>query len=644
MDIHAADELAPIVEDDAFIRKALEAASTPALLATLIHLTGDPALLNERFRPTPTMGTAFGTLPAEAHAELIDRAVAELGRLRDGPREPLRKPSADQIQRVIAFVLGQDVPGEYTPFAMDELGIEPLPTPKMSPPPGFHALIVGAGMSGLLAAIKLDQAGIAWTIVEKNPDVGGTWFENRYPGVRVDSPNHNYAYSFAPNHDWSHYFSQGAEILAYFRSIADRFGLRERIRFGTELVEARFDEDAGLWRAALAGPDGRETVEANILISAVGQLNRPRLPDIPGIADFAGPMMHSAQWDPSVDFAGKRVAMIGTGASAMQIVPELARIAEHVTVFQRHAPWITPQSVYRKPVEEGKSWLLGHVPHYARWYRFLLFYATADQVHPATQVDPDWPDHDRSISAMSGMVRDGLEAMFRQQTEGRPDLYEKVIPVFPPFGSRMLVDDGTWLATLRRDNVTLVTDGIDHVEADGVVDGKGIMHEVDVLALATGFHANRFLWPMEIYGREGRSLAALWGDEPRAHLGVTVPGFPNLFILYGPGTNLAFGGSIIFTVECQVRMMLDALARMVEGGGTTIECDAASYDAHVAELSAMLATSVWAHPEARNWYRNRRGVVVNTMPFRLIDYWTWTKSVAPYDYIVRAPAEVAAAD
>jgi 4-hydroxyacetophenone monooxygenase len=247
---------------------------------------------------------------------------------------------------------------------------------------------------------------------------------------------------------------------------------------------------------------------------------------------------------------------------------------------------------------------------------------------------------DRSISALNEQIRVMLTDAMVRQLEDRPDLIEKVIPNYPPFGKRMLQDNGFYLAAYKRDNVELNTGGIAEIVPDGIVDRNGRLHPVDVIIYATGFNANKFLWPMRIVGKDGQVLSDIWGDEPRAYLGITVPGFPNLFCLYGPGTNLAHGGSIIFHTECQVRYVMDCLRFLIESGASAIDCKREVFRDFVDRLEQALAKMVWSHPGVNNWYKNARGAVVNTSPWRLIDYWNWTKSMSPNDYELELPATV----
>ena len=319
-------------------------------------------------------------------------------------------------------------------------------------------MIIGAGMSGLLAGVRLKQAGVPFTIVEKNPDVGGTWFENTYPACRVDNPSHLYSYSFEPNHEWPAHFSTQPVLLAYFQAMADKHDLRPHIRFSTEATAAVFDEARSVWTVELRTKDGgRETIEAKAVVSAVGQLNQPRLPDVPGRESFAGPAFHSARWRHDVDLTGKRVAVIGTGASAFQFAPEVAKQAAQLTIYQRTPPWLAPTPDYHHPVTPAERWLLEHVPFYGQWYRFWLFWMLTDGVYQGVTADPDWTGGPEAVSAANAMLRHALTGLIAAQAQDAPELIEQIIPAYPVGGKRMLRDNGVWIEALKRPNVELVS-------------------------------------------------------------------------------------------------------------------------------------------------------------------------------------------
>ena len=497
-------------------------------------------------------------------------------------------------------------------------------------------LVIGGGMAGILAAIRLKEAGLPFSVVEKNPRVGGTWYENTYPGCRVDVGNHFYCYSFEPNPEWTEFFAQHGELQAYFERCMDKYGVREQVRFETEVLSAEYDERSSRWSVRVRTPDGREEIlTARAVISAVGQLNRPKLPEISGRDAFRGPWMHSAAWQHEVGLAGKRVAVIGTGASAFQIVPSIAPQTEQLFVFQRSAPWMFPNPNYHRKVGPGKKWALKHLPYYARWYRFLLFWPGCDGGMEAMRVDPEWPHPERSTCAMNEAARVTFSQYMRDQVGDDPELLEKVLPDYVCLGKRTLQDNGSWLTALKRDDVELITDPIAEIREHSVVCRSGAEYPVDVIVYATGFHANRFLWPMDIVGRDGAKLREQWGDDPRAYLGITVPNFPNLFCVYGPGTNLAHGGSLIFHAECQVRFIMGCLKALLETGHSAIECRPEVEAAYDERLQDALSKTVWAHPSIQSsWYRNAAGKLTVLSPWKLLDYWRWTRQPDLDDFVL----------
>jgi len=633
-----------ITEDDAFIANALESASIPTIMMSMVHCTGSTDILHSAVRPQKAiMGEVQGGMSADDKAAIRADALDVLRAYRDRGCTLPPPPSPATVHEMMSFMVGEDVPADYVPMMMEELALDGVDAREIDwdahiparVRQQFRVIVIGAGMSGILAAIRLEEAGIPYVVIEKNARVGGTWFENTYPGCRVDIANHFYCYSFEPNHDWSQFFAEQKELLAYFEQCTAKYGIREHIRFASEVVSAGYDESSHRWHVRVRSTDGsEETLTANVVISAVGQLNRPRIPDFKGLASFRGVAFHSAEWRHDQPLDGRRVASVGSGASALQLVPEVARRAERLIVFQRSPAWMLPNPAYHREVSDGMKWLLRHVPYYGRWYRFLLFWPGSDGLLPSLIIDPDWRHPDRSINELNETMRIFFTDYMKSQVGDDPELLEKVVPSYPPFGKRMLQDNGSWLGALKRDNVELVTDGITEITSDGIVTSDGILYPVDVIIFATGFHANKFLWPMEIIGRGGISLRELWGETPRAYLGMTVPRFPNLFCLYGPGTNLAHAGSIIFHSECQVRYIMGCIKVLLEQGLSTMDCKQEVHDAFNDRLEHALSTMVWSHPGVDSWYKNSAGQVTTTSPWRLLDYWRWTKKPDLADYEV----------
>jgi 4-hydroxyacetophenone monooxygenase len=632
-----------IVEDDEFIRAALEDADVPALLPALVYITGDFSLLRDDLQIDPALilQDQAGLTP-EQLATARQLALETLIRFRDGGSQPGPPIEGEALARIVQF-MGAGLPvHEYMDMAHEELALTPddersahWRKQDVAPDRDFLVAVIGAGMSGIVAAYRLEQAGVPYVVIDKNEDVGGTWFENTYPGCRVDIPNHYYSYSFAQRDDWPFFYSPQRELHRYFRECVDEFGIRPRIRFNTEVTSIVFDEDSGTWTLDLLGSDGKEDrLTANAVISAVGQLNRPQLPAIEGRDSYAGPSFHSAEWDHSVDLDGKRVAVIGTGCSAAQFVPIIADQAANVEIFQRTPNWMFPVPHYHFEVPTGFQWLLSHVPAYRQWYRFWLFWRSAETLRPMAEVDPAWPHQERSVSELNDSLRALLQEAMEAQYPEAPDLLEKVLPSYPPAAKRIIVDNGVWAETLQRDHVRLVTDDIERMTPEGVVTAGDQLHEADVVIYATGFQPSRFLTPMKVVGRGGVNLHEQWDGDARAYLGITVPAFPNFFVLYGPNTNIVVNGSIIWFSECEVRYVMDCIKTVLAGGHKALDCRRDVHDRYNVEVDAENLRMAWGVSNVNSWYKNAKGRVAQNWPFPLLEYWKRTKAVDPADYEV----------
>ncbi len=636
METRIADNLAEIIE------RSLVDAHLPALLVTLAHLSADETLLKEAWRPryAPYMDNRAGGLSAEAQADLRKTArdiMRQLG-IGSGAKRKLPDISEATLQKLMSFVAGTQVPARYLPLLRDELGLDKDGKTGVAPhaaKANLRVVVVGAGMSGILAAIRLKQEGIPFTLIERNADVGGTWFENTYPGCRVDSQNHIYSYSIAPNYDWPQHFSTQDILFRYFKDCVDKFGLREHLRLRTSVEDAVFDEKAGTWRIQLKTDNGEtEALTADALITAVGQLNKPKIPDYEGRERFTGPQFHSARWRHDIDLKGKRVAIVGTGASAYQFAPAVAKGAKQLTIFQRSAPWMAPSPDYHFAVGEGQKWLLHNLPGYASWYRFWLFWTITDGVYEAVKVDPAWDGAGASISAANRAIRDVLVARMTAQAGERADLVDKVVPSYPFGGKRTLRDSGQWIPMLKQDNVSLVTEPVVRVTEHALVTKDGVEHPADVIIYGTGFHASRFLEPMKIVGRDGVELTKMWDGDARAYLGMTVPGFPNFFCIYGPNTNLVVNGSIVFFSECSMDYILASL-ELLAVRGETMEPRRDVHDAYNARVDEANAKMAWGVEGVTNWYKNAQGRVTQNWPFPLVDYWNATRAPNPDDFVFR---------
>lgn len=640
-------ELLALLSDRESLRAALGVADVAPMLMVLTHLGGDPAWL-DRLAPYITGPWSYHdkTPPREKQA-LISALIDILEGYAKSGRALTRMPSPDLLPKMLSTCTGQVVPAEYVPVALEEMDLanedpravhwRKQPSPEQLAK--FHVMVIGAGFSGVAMGIRLKEAGIPYTIIEKNDAIGGTWYENTYPGVGVDTANHFYSYSFDINHDWDHFFAKGNEILQYIRRNAARHQIEKRIHFNEEVTQARWDDAAALWRVTTRRADGsNKSYSANVVVGAVGQLNRPRYPTISGLDNFKGPQFHTARWDHSVSYKGKRVGMIGTGASGMQIGPAIAPEVEKLTIFQRSPHWAMHNPLYFETVSDAKKWVLKHVPFYARYFRFQLFWSSSDGFHQMLQIDPNWPDKQRSLNAQNAEIRKQIEAYIASEVNNDAELMRKATPEYPPYGKRMLRDNH-WYRMLTRKNVELVVDKIDRIEFNAVVMADCSRHEVDILVLATGFEAAKFLAPMDIQGRGDATIRGRWGDDdPRAYLGITVPEFPNFFLTYGPNTNLAHGGSAVFHSECQIRYIMQGIRELLETGASSMELRAEPFWDYQEKVDHAHRNMVWSHPGVTSWYKNKNGRVTANSPWRLVDYRNMTLNFDPADYEFNAAA------
>jgi 4-hydroxyacetophenone monooxygenase len=624
------------------LQSALKQASVPALLMCLAQITQEPQWLEDPFLPKRDISIfadPSGGLP-EALQDMVRRRMAEvLQELEAGQRALPALPSDAQLSRMMSVFLGEHVPQEYSIMAMEEMGFKDRDvswkcSTKLDDK-GFKVLVVGAGFSGICAGRQLLQMGVPFELVEKSPDLGGVWLDNRYPEAGVDTPNHFYSFSFAPNLDWSSNYSKRQEVWDYQRKVFEDSGLRPHTHFSTEVISMHWDEVRHQWKVSTRDAKGLEQTRwFNVVITAVGNLNQPKMTSVPGLESFKGNWWHSAKWRDDVPLQGKEVAVIGTGASAMQFLRTVATQARQVTIYQRSPQWARPPQDYHGTTSPESRWLLKHVPYYYAWYRFGLMWRFGDGLLPTVRRDPQWSDPQRSMNYRNDRQRQQLTDYLLEQLEGRPDLIEKCLPDYPPYGKRILIDNG-WYQALKRPNVELVTEAVERIEGDELISTGGERRRADVILLATGFEVGKLLGSVDIQGRGGVRLKDLWAnDDPKAYLGLTVPEFPNLFIISGPNTALAHGGSVLFVTECQVRYIGLMLQSMIDNGWTDVDVRHEVHDEFNARVDAEHAELVWTHPGMNNWYRNAKGRVFAPMPWRLVDYWTMTQQPRMDDYRV----------
>ena len=633
--------------DEQIFADAIEVANIPTLLMVIVQLTGELEWLEAPYNPKRQPGLGdndSGGLDPRHQREVREAALEAILAWRAGRAVALPEPDEELIVRMLSVSMAETVPSEYGQFTAAQLGqVKFLDHEPVNAPADFKVLVIGAGVSGLCAAINLQMLGINFEVVERNSTVGGVWWENHYPGAGVDTPNHLYSYSFAP-FDWQKYFCLRDELHAYLEHVCDNFEVRNNIRFDTGVERIEYQESRQKWLVTLRLPDGTsQQTEANVVISAAGIFNPPVFPDIDGLDEWKGEKWHTARWPKDADLAGKRVAIIGNGASCMQIAPEIQDEVESLTIFQKSVHWAAPFEQFRKEVPDPIRTLLREVPLYRNWYRVRLGWTFNDRIHSALQKDPDWEHPERSLNAQN----DAHRAYFTQYVvdelgDKAPELLERVLPTYPPFGKRMLMDNG-WYRMLRNPKVTLVDNHVDRIEHDRLRTEEGTEYEADVLLLATGFDVLNFITTYDAVGRSGASLTDHWEqDNAKAYLGTVVPDFPNLFTLYGPNLQPGHGGSLIFVVEMQVRYIMDMIQKMLQDKIGAVEIRKEVHDAYNDKVDLAHEQMVWAHPGMTSYYRNERGRIVVNSPWRNVDFYQMTREANLEEYLAEPVGELIA--
>jgi 4-hydroxyacetophenone monooxygenase len=624
-----------LLATDETIDDAVKFADPMALRGLLYQLTGDESLVEMEVQSRIYGNSEMEVLARESDVAAVRaKAAAFLRKCRDqgavdvplGPRERLRLS--------VSLTTGLDIPESELGLWVEQLALDPYARglawreePKREALENFKVAVIGAGMGGLNAAVLLKQAGIPYFVIEKNADVGGTWYENRYPGARVDSPSRTYTHIFGVDFIHPYSFCPQSVNLSYFQWIAEKYGVRENIAFGTEVRSLAWDDAAKLWEISAEGPEGRKTWRANAVITAVGFLSRPNLPAIEGMDTFRGPAFHTARWPEGLDLAGKRVAVIGTGATGYQTVPEIAKLAGHVHVFQRTPGWCFDVPGYLTPLPPQVNWLDRCFPYFMNFARLRsTWMASPQHASKSLQIDPDYVDpHARS--ARNRNVRDQRIAFIARKLASRPELVDKMIPPYPPMAARhILVDEHDNIYTaLTRDNVSLVSDPIERITPDGLRTRGGGEIAVDIIVYATGFRANDFLWPLEIRGRHGRRVEDLWQkDGPRAYLGAMLPGFPNFFMIYGPNTNNFGGLQIVDFEEMVVRFALECVGGLITQKKRTVDVTDDGYWRYNAELDRCESRMLYSDPRVNTYYRNQHGRSAVNNPIDIRRIWSWT--------------------
>jgi 4-hydroxyacetophenone monooxygenase len=633
----------PITESDEELAKLVSEVSPLLLALSCVHMSGNLDLIRAGVKTSPPAfnGDTSGSI-ADADAQMLRaRGLEVIKAYRDaGCPEPYR-PTDPELQEMIDFLMGLEMPPSYLPLIREDMSFDspddrafrwtkPVSEGEKARVP---TVIIGAGMSGMLLGMRLKQAGLPFVILEKTDGVGGTWYRNRYPGLRVDVPSHAYSYSFIQDHKWSHLYSWQPDLLDYFRECFERFDIADHVRFNVEVTGADWDESNARWRVRACEKNGTpEEIDARVLVSASGFFNLPHIPAFEGADQFKGDKFHTSEWRHDVDLAGKNVAVIGNAATALQLIPPVAEVAGRLTVFQRAPSWTFVNPEYAREIRTGEQWAIDHLPFYSGWMRAAVFNWTLDLFPLLMGIDPEWPQDGRSTSALNELSRQKALADYHAHLADRPDLLQKLVPDYPPYVKRPTIGSGNFFDAIKRDNVELVTEPIVSFTADGIVDAAGQERPFDVVVYATGYRVQEYLAPMTIHGRGGVELNAFWKDRPGGYLGMTVPNFPNFYMMYGPGNNLGYNGNLIFSSELQANYIAGCLRFMVENGRDELEVREDKFDEYMERTSRKLEEFVWSTSYGTSYFRNESGRVTTNTPWSLLEMWQWTRQPDPNDF------------
>jgi len=599
--------------DAAFIRRAVELADLNAVRVALYAQTHDPELA--------ALPVAAKLDPA-GRARLVEKAVAWLeSNARPGmPPEP---PEAE-LRQLMNMATGENMNDLDFEARRDLAAFKPFPMAtdwkrgRPALPEGFRVAIIGSGFSGIAMGVQLELLGIPYVVIDRRPEPGGTWSINRYPDIRVDTISITYEFFFEKNHPWTEYFARGPEVRGYLEMISRKHGVHANTRFERSLERATFDEARNRWVLELSAPGGCETLEADVVVSAVGTFNNPKFPRFENQEAFRGRILHPARWPDDFDAKGKRVAILGNGSTGVQLLAPIAAQAERVHVFQRTPQWISPREKYGAPVEPEIRWLLDHFPGYWNWWRYMAI-AGLFQTHEFLLVDEAWKAQGGRFNRMNDKLREDLTAYIKAQTGGRQDLIDKLVPDYAPFSRRPVVDNG-WYEALTRANVELVSDPIARLTPDGVETTDGRVREVDLIVTATGFDIIKYLWPAKYTGRDGVDLHEFWSkDGPRAYLGMMVPRFPNFFMIYGPNSQPVSGGTgLPIWYVLWAAYVGQCLVEMLETGRSRVEVKESAYlrynEALDKESEKLILVQKEGAPE-KNYYVNEFGRVQVNAPW-----------------------------
>ncbi|MGW0017118.1 flavin-containing monooxygenase [Rhodococcus sp. NPDC003382] len=604
-----------------FIERAVECADPNALRMALYQATRDAEIA--AIAPERVFGPTTDAIVFSDEDTALIRAKAVEYLLTEPDESTLPVPSRDEIVELLgmaeARTLGpDDLIMRHKIPAFSDLPYQAEWHGEKVIPEGYHVAIVGAGFAGVAMGVQLANLGVPFTIYERRAEVGGVWSINTYPDVRVDTVSFTYEYAFEKKYPWTEYFARQSDVRAYIDHVARKYGVYEHIRFGSDVTEARFDEATQRWTLTVQGEESVTEVEANVVVAASGVFATPRELSVEGVSDFTGRIVHTARWSEDVEYAGKKVAVIGNGSTGVQLLSKIAEKAESVTVYQRTPQWISPRTNYGVPISDELQWLIRKMPFYWNWNKYVAGLATID-LRNVLMPDEEWIANGGQISKRNDMLREILVGYISAQVDGRQDLIDKLIPDYPPMTRRPVVDNN-WYASLTRNNVELVTTPIERMTDTAIVTADGETRETELVIAAVGFQTEKYIWPTQYFGLGGVTLEDVWTAQgAQAHLGMTVPGFPNMFMLYGPNSQpVASGAGLPVWFEVWTGYIAECIVGMLEKGRASMVIRKDAFDEYNEQLHEEAKKLIYLMPNSameKNYYVNEFGRLQMNAPW-----------------------------
>ncbi|KAJ5648699.1 hypothetical protein N7490_005071 [Penicillium lividum] len=600
--------------DHAFIKEAIDKSNLNALRLALLQVTGDPDLANMRTRRHAIRGGAmFGhVLSEEDVPALKEKAFAYLVARAPGDFIP-PPPSKAEAKKLTDLFGDEPVPECEYDYHYEELAYEEFPRdakwtdkkPSADKIDKFKVVVIGGGISGIAAAVQFKRLGLNFQVLERQRAIGGTWLLNSYPDARVDTSSYLFQFKFFKNYPWSEYFASAGETRKYLDDVVEHYQIRDHFQFNREVIEAVWHEDTSEWELTVKHADGlEETIICNAIVSGSGLFATANQPNIKGIKDFKGPIFHTSQWDSSVDYRNKRVALLGTGSTGTQLAPAVARETEQFTVFQRTPNWIMKMDGYRSQVDDHVRWMFANMPYYWNWFCYSS-HVTSQQLQYMQNIDKDWQAKGGIINERNDLVQKNLTEYIMSKAKGVPGLLEKILPKHAPLVRRLVVDNGFY-DMLQRENVELVTDEIDQFTVNGIKTKDGVEREFDIVVLGTGFKVSQYFWPCKYVGRNKASMQSLWSkDGPRSYMGLSMPGFPNFFSFYGPNHQPRSGGFYSWG-EIWARYTALCFIHLLENDKSSMECRRDTFDEYNTRLDEAAKDLIW-EMDGHGYYVNEFG-------------------------------------